>query len=678
MKKRYQIIRIIILLSFATFIHAQNIKGLLELNTTINGAWTDDSEVREDLLSYVDYYTFTLEKETLVHMILRSELDWEGPMDAASGQIYGHNGKTYVDGRNITEMLPSGTYTLMIYVDADMEYKAYTTCSYSISLIETKYTEVKDAPLNEYISGEWNDIIGHSNYYYGGYQYPTDWGHRGFYSNKYKFIVTQPMYIDYELYADKYWVNIFLDITGTNDLSTHRFDWNGNKRFFFPGEHSLTLDSLLVKNYDLILHEGRKFVSEPIDINQTVSLKKTNEYRVANNQYFNLYSLSLGKKTYLDVNLNKGSIIFSNDMNGSIQKLDIEKASYNTIVLDEGNYTLLVKTDADNSLFSLNNGTHPIGKDIILDNVDTIIGEWESRSSNSTNTPDYHYVKAYNLIVEKDIRMGLQINAFSDEWMVILDGKKYTLPDGGGSRRNLKIDIELQEGNHTLEMILLDSDTSGDYEITFHKLQNPTVVSDIKVGDEVSGELTDEDLVSYSEFYKYYNLYTFTLTKTTTVGFDYSRHDNYLWILDTNHNVIAHFIENINITLSAGTYIIKNGRHEKGNYRFHLYEYATKKPSSVVKLYHTLSNSPDIHISWKSKEGEVIQGYKIYLNNKLVATLGANENSYNFSTKPNTTYTYSIVAFNNKGDANAKTSTFKTKKFNFGFFIPILNYSILN
>jgi hypothetical protein len=70
------------------------------------------------------------------------------------------------------------------------------------------------------------------------------------------------------------------------------------------------------------------------------------------------------------------------------------------------------------------------------------------------------------------------------------------------------------------------------------------------------------------------------------------------------------------------------------------------------------------------------QGYKIYKGSILIAILPANTTTYKIENlEPNTSYTYTIKAFNSVGESLPLTFTFKTEK-NLVWMIPAIYYSI--
>jgi subtilisin family serine protease len=71
------------------------------------------------------------------------------------------------------------------------------------------------------------------------------------------------------------------------------------------------------------------------------------------------------------------------------------------------------------------------------------------------------------------------------------------------------------------------------------------------------------------------------------------------------------------------------------------------------------------------------QGYKIYKGSTLIATLSANTTSYKIENlEDDTSYTYTIKAFNSAGESSPLTVTFKTDK-NLAWLIPAIYYPIL-
>lgn len=97
------------------------------------------------------------------------------------------------------------------------------------------------------------------------------------------------------------------------------------------------------------------------------------------------------------------------------------------------------------------------------------------------------------------------------------------------------------------------------------------------------------------------------------------------------------------------------------------------KPSDIILSdvsYNTVT------LKW-SDNSNAEQGYRIYKGSTLIATLPANVTSYTINNlTENTSYTYSIKAFNSAGESSPLTVTFKTEK-NLAWMIPAIHYPII-
>ena len=97
------------------------------------------------------------------------------------------------------------------------------------------------------------------------------------------------------------------------------------------------------------------------------------------------------------------------------------------------------------------------------------------------------------------------------------------------------------------------------------------------------------------------------------------------------------------------------------------------KPSNII-----LSEITDISVALKWSDNTTTeQGYRIYKDSTLIATLPVNATSYKITDLlPDTSYTYTIKAFNSSGESAGLVVTFKTDK-NLTWMIPVIYYPML-
>lgn len=89
--------------------------------------------------------------------------------------------------------------------------------------------------------------------------------------------------------------------------------------------------------------------------------------------------------------------------------------------------------------------------------------------------------------------------------------------------------------------------------------------------------------------------------------------------------------------------------------------FSLPEPSKPTNVQTTTIESHSAILTW-NEHSNIKTGFKIYQDGTLVAIVGKNVRSYKpIDLRANTTYTYSIVAYNGAGDSDAITITFTTK-----------------
>lgn len=100
------------------------------------------------------------------------------------------------------------------------------------------------------------------------------------------------------------------------------------------------------------------------------------------------------------------------------------------------------------------------------------------------------------------------------------------------------------------------------------------------------------------------------------------------------------------------------------------------KPSSPSNIILSDASFNTVTLKW-SDNTNTEQGYRIYKGSTLIATLPANTTSYKLENlEEDTSYTYTIKAFNSSGESTGLVVTFKTAK-NLVWMIPVIYYPML-
>ena len=217
--------------------------------------------------------------------------------------------------------------------------------------------------------------------------------------------------------------------------------------------------------------------------------------------------------------------------------------------------------------------------------------------------------------------------------------------------------------------------------------ENIILTKDIVFNKSTDGKWLDTSGVFYRSG-GLANAYTFTLAERKDVTIELeSQSMSLLFLLDENNTIIANSgyyninsIAELTKVLDAGRYkiIATNNqlKSELTNYMIKVSANVTI-PNKIAKVITFDNHAYSSILKWnKSDKGTV--GYKIYLNNKLVADIDATENSYSFNgLNPESEYEYSVIAYNSAGESEAVSGSFKTKEDDYAWLIPV-QHNILN
>ena len=305
-------------------------------------------------------------------------------------------------------------------------------------------------------------------------------------------------------------------------------------------------------------------------------------------------------------------------------------------------------------------------------------GRWLDTDGISSHTN--RKVKRFTFHLEKRTEVSIDLNSSKEYARIIL--KNVDTDRMIGMTLYTRGVVTLDAGKYYIDVTYLD-DVSENKINTFvlHIKENIIEKKSIIFDTPTKGEWTIDS--GFSKEGHYINQYTFSLAEKTTV-FITLKSENSKFIKLGWANTYGDKFSNIYLVkeLDKGTYTFDvgisewNKPYKTGNYEL-LIE-ANVKPALPIKNLNTeLINAYNSVIKWEKGSSDTV-GYKIYLNDKLVADVNTSKSSYTLNgLDPNSEYSYSVIAYNSAGESKAVSGNFKTKKDDYAWLIP-MQYNILN
>jgi len=642
----------------------------IELNSIIDGAWTDSSGISPRSKESTNYYTFTLQerKDVVIDVdAIGSKklylLDNNCSIVESKFDIgYGHT--------KIIRTLEAGRYTI--------DLTRYYNNRNQIFTLRFKENIINNTNISigSTINDTWNIASGVSSQSQN-------------YTNYYTFILTESTNIIITLNGDDGYKQLYLLDTNNSIIDTVSKSGYQTARMIVTlpaGIYKIdaTTTDNQIGNYTLKLNENIISTTN-IELNTTIAgeLLTSSGISLRSNSYCNYYLFTLTEK--------KDIIIYMSEKYSNIYLLDdnnsIIKASYggffegNRLIktLEPGTYKIDISLSSHTQTGEYNLSL----RENIVSNVNiklnsTINGEWLSTSGISPRTTKLS--SYYTFILNQPTDIYIELVSDNHESLFLLDSNM-SIIDSAWSQRIVK---RLDAGIYTIDATINSGLEFGMYTLIFK--ENIISNTDIIFNENTYGEWISTSGVS-SRSERYVNYYTFTLANSKEVTINViSENDMTFYIQDEGGSVFdsAYSYGDENATLrrllDAGTYTIGittygNG-NEVGNYSI-LLNTNIFSPMPVTQLSIASIDAYSSKIKWIDNVEDTV-GYKIYLNNKLVANIDASENSYTLSgLNPESEYEYSVIAYNSAGESEAVSGSFKTKKDDYAWLIPV-QYNILN
>ena len=626
---------------------------------------TDESEISPNSHNASEYYTFTLTEDKNIIVDLQANYSFEKLyLLDINNTILLELSENYIESTKIIEFLKAGTY----FIDVTSSEIQNSTGTFSLSIKEN-IINTTSINLNSSFYGALSSDSGISK-------------RTSRYSEHYIFEILERKDIVIALDSNFSNVLYLLDSKGSVLDEERKIYDNSITRIVYtvnPGIYTIDVTEYDIYNfevgqYTLSLKENN-ITSTPIELNSTINGEWTNESYISNftHRPTQEYTFTLVQRT--DV------IISSTSMNG--QSLDLYNSNnyrYGSsiegrdiiISLEEGTYRLDMTTVYNDEFGNFEitiKENRIIHKAITLDSI--ISSEWTNESGISPNSN--RLTEYYTFTLEESKNIVLSIDSVDTGQIYLLNEDDRPILN---ISRNRRIVTNLDAGTYTIDATSYWGEELREY--TLHFSENNLDSTPLLFNQEILGTWNIED--SMFSFYtkRYSKYYTFSLAERTDIEVELnSALAGFCHISGTYMSTQCRNGEVL--TLDAGVYTLDATTwfgEELGIFSL-LINANISKPQELEQVFLSTIDSFSVVLDWINNDNSVV-GYKVYLDNKLVANLYAPKHSYVLSgLEPNGDYNYSIVAYNSAGESKVVSGSFKTKKDDYAWLIPV-QYNILN
>ena len=632
----------------------------ITLETVLDGEWTSISGISPTSKNYTHHYTFTLSESTDVLIDLESNNPYLYLLDSNNSVI--DSAEKFVNTHTkIVKTLQAGTYTIDVTNNSYADNTGIYTLRFKTNTIIT--TEID---LNSTTQGTWSLASGIS---------PRSKQ----YTNYYTFTLDEERDLLIDVDTDIFMIIYLLDENNTIVKRTY----NSTDMFIHLDAGSYTIDVTTlnannVGNYVLNFSENI-ITNSPLELNSSVEGEWNNTSGISANSgtYSNYYTFTLTERKDIIITLPEpNSRFYILDENGkrmekysNFQKILVVSFDAGTYIIDVTQYS---KREEPYQLSVHEN----IIKNEVIELNSTVQSEWSNTDGLSSDT--HNYVKRYTFTLDKRTDIVIDLNSSIDSKRLYLSDSDFkTHYNTYGTHQKVNT---LDAGTYIIDVTYdgIDKNKTGTFILSLKEniIENKSILFNTLT----QGSWTKE---SGSTGYGYINQYTFSLAEKTRVNItlqsEYAKYMKLDWNKLWNYNS-----EDLSFSmeLNKGTYVIDiiikkwNDPYQTGDYTLFI-ETDVETALSVENLKIESTNAYSSMITWEKGSSDTV-GYKIYLNDKLVDDIKASENSYTLSgLNPNSDYTYSIIAYNSAGESKAAGGTFKTKKDNYAWLVPV-QYNILN
>jgi hypothetical protein len=648
----------------------------IDIDSLIEDEWTSLSGFSPRSKKHTNYYTFTVSEKTDVLIDLQSNMPLLYLLDSNNTVIANTPNNLVYDTQHakIVKTLSPGTYT----IDATSGRYGSDIKSYTLGF-KTNLIESSEIALNSVVHDSWRLSSGTS---------PRSKN----YTQYYTFTLDEDKDIAIVMDTNIDYAKIYL-IDSNNTVLAE----SNNRKFIAMhlSAGSYTIDASSGNNqvgdFALSLRENI-ITNEPIIINSSVEVDLNSRSGISeyNGAYLNYYTFTVDEKKNLLIDLeglNLSFYILDEDgnriskYNRSVfyrrQAMDFEPGTYTIAVTQlyrrEGHYHLSLSENIIKTATILLNSS----VEDVLDDSDGI-----SPYSNA-------YVKRYILTLDKETDIAVDLNMSNPD---IIDKRVDILNENTGEKvTNIvygsfpKLVKHLAAGTYFIDVTYGDMEKDKTSAFTLSLRENIIETKPILLNQLIAGRWTQES--GLNEYGNHVNRYTFSLVQSDNVFITlHSDHSKSL-VLRRNRIIdrASYIDENQDLLLAkvldAGTYTIdvinsdQRNSDKVGDYTL-LVQVNVDIPQPVKHSVVDSVGAYSATLTWE--KGDDTVGYRIYIDDKLVAEVPVDENAFVVNgLQPETTHRYRIVAYNSVGESTPVSGEFTTQKDDYGWMIPI-HHLILN
>ena len=507
----------------------------ITLNSTINGALTEDSYIDADG-NRAKYYTFTLSEAK--NIVLEINATFSGKIKLKNEQEETlKSSSIYLDISRFSKYLEAGTYSIKVRNNSTSDFGTFTLT------YKENVKHIQSISLGQTLQGSLTE-----NSYFDKYGYSAEY---------YSFTLEEAQ-------------NIVIDSNNSTLIELH--NTHGKpitesytsflSKYLEAGDYLIKVYYSELKNFTLNMYINHPKHIQPISLDETLTGEFTNNSYIDDYGYkAEYYSFTLEEAQNIVIDSNSHTITTSLIAVQGGETIGYSYHSSLSKYLEAGEYLIRVSSSSQDT-FSLhirenNKHTQPISLD------ETLTGEFTDNSYIGNNGYKAEYY-SFTLTESKDI--VIQSHSDFHTYIALKDAQGNTIiaDSSSGSANNALITTHLEAGNYSIKIHSYSSDRLDSFSLSLNEniIEEQSITLDTLVTDRLT---IDSGISPQSSNYTKY--YTFTLTKATSIDMVLKSSDFLvkLYLLDSNNKLIvgspdsyshSTYSETINHNLEAGTYTV--------------------------------------------------------------------------------------------------------------------------
>jgi hypothetical protein len=666
--------------SFSLSLEENSIESkMIDIDTMMDDEWTSISGFSPHSKKHTNYYTFVLSENTNVLIDLQSTAPALYLLDA-NNTIVDSTANDYIYGTQhakIVKTLSPGTYTI------DATSKGYEERIETYTLhFKTNTIESSDIVLNSVVSDTWSLSSGTSP-------------HSKSYTHYYTFILDEDKNIALEMNTNVNNAKIYLIDSNNTVLAQSSGYYKFIVMHLVAGTYTIDASSNNnhTGNYSLHLRENI-IPSMSIAINSSIEgdLNSSSGISNSNGVYLNYHTFTLNEKKDLIVDLPGSNLRFYilDEYGNEVVKNNQYRFSQKLLAnFEAGTYTIVVtQYSRENKHYHLSLSENIIKtKNISLNStVEDVLEDCDGISP-YTNA----YVKRFKFVLEKQTDVAIDLNmsnpVITNKRIYLLDGNTSNIIADTNYNNFSRIGISLDAGTYFIDVTYDDFQKNKTSSFALTLKENIIETKPIILNKLTHDSWRYRSGVNHNG--QYVNRYTFSLAQTANIFITLNADRYKTLILRRNGEFIGEewrISRNYDLLMSkvlgAGNYTVDvvnadwEDSKDVGDYTLYI-QANVAIPQQVKHLAVDSHGAYGVVLTWDKMDESTI-GYRIYVDDKLVAEVPADEHSFVINgLQPETTHRYRVVAYNSAGESTPVTGKFTTKKDDYGWMIPIYHL-ILN